>query len=271
MNRVGVLYRPNVKRAHDLAETLQAVLADRGIATWLGSAWDDDAARDSMADTDLVIGIGGDGSLLHCARVSAPFGTPVLGIKLGQLGFITEVGEEGAQAALTRVLEGEGWIEERTMLTARVGSDMYLGLNDAVVRCTAVRLIAVELEVDGAQVTTYRADGVVVATATGSTGYSLAAGGPVLLPEADGMVVQPISSHLGLSHSLVLPRDVTIGLRVNGRDGVVLSIDGQIDRPLKGGEQVLVSTSEYRARFLRLRPDNYFYRSLHEKLGGNGK
>ncbi|MFC2008805.1 NAD(+)/NADH kinase [Chloroflexota bacterium] len=270
MNRVGVLHRPHVKRARELAEKLQALLVDRGIATWLGSAWDDDAARNAMEGTDLIVGIGGDGSLLHCARVSAQFGTPVLGVKLGQLGFITEVGEDGALEALGRVLDGEGWIEERTMLQARVGNDTYLGLNDAVVRCTAVRLIAVECEVDGAPVTTYRADGVIVATATGSTGYSLAAGGPVLLPEADGMVVQPISSHLGLSHSLVLPRSVTISLRVNGRDGVVLSIDGQIDRPLSSGEQVLVSTSEYRARFLRLRPNNYFYQSLHQKLGGNG-
>ena len=271
MNRVGVLYRPHVRRARELAEELQVVLTDRGIDAWLGSAWDDDAANDAMAGTDLVIGIGGDGSLLHCARVTAPFETPVLGVKLGQLGFITEVSEHGALDALTHVLDGEGWIEERTMLQARVGSDSYLGVNDAVVRCTAVRLISVECEVDGAPVTTYRADGVIVATATGSTGYSLAAGGPVLLPEADEIVLQPISSHLGLSHSLVLPRGVTVSLRVNGRDGVVLSIDGQIDRPLTDGEEVLVSASEYRARFLRLRPRNYFYQSLHEKLGGNGR
>ena len=271
MNRVGILYRPHVKRARELAEQLQTLLVDRDIATWLGSAWDDDAARDAMNGTDLVVGIGGDGSLLHCARVTAPFGIPVLGVKLGQLGFITEVGENGAVEAMSRVLDGEGWIEERTVLQARAGNDTYLGLNDAVLRCTAVRLIAVECEVDGAPLTTYRADGVIVATATGSTGYCLAAGGPVLLPEADGMVVQPISSHLGLGHALVLPHNATISLRVNGRDGVVLSIDGQIDRPLTSGEHVLVSTSEHRARFLRLRPNNYFYQSLHEKLGGNGK
>jgi len=270
MNRVGILYRPHVKRAQELAEKLEALLISRGTTAWLGSAWDDDAARGAMPGTDLVVGIGGDGSLLHCARVTAPFSTPVLGVKLGKLGFITEVGEESALEALERVLDGEGWIEERTMLRANVGHDSYFGLNDAVVRCTAVRLIAVEFKVDGELVTTYRADGVIVATATGSTGYCKAAGGPVLLPEADGMVVQPISSHLGLSHSLVLPHDVTISLKVNGRDGVVLSIDGQIDRPLTGGEEVLVSTSEHRARFLRLRPNTYFYQSLHEKLGGNG-
>jgi len=271
MNRVAVLYRPHVDRALQLATHLSDVISSRGIETWLGSAWDDHAALASMDGTDLVVGIGGDGSILHCARVTAPFGTPVFGVKLGQLGFITEVGEDGALEAVARVLDGEGWIEERTMLCARVGHDAYLGLNDAVVRCTAVRLIAVELEVDGTPVTTYRADGVVVATATGSTGYSLAAGGPVLLPEDEALVVQPISSHLGLSHALVLPPAVTIGLRVNGRDGVVLSIDGQADRPLSSGEEVLVSRSEYRARFLRLRPNNYFYQSLHEKLGGNGK
>ena len=154
MNRVGILYRPHVKRAQELAEKLEARLTSHGTTTWLGSAWDDDAARDAMAGTDLVVGIGGDGSLLHCARVTAPFGTPVLGVKLGKLGFITEVGEEGALDALQHVLDGRGWIEERTMLRACVGNDTYVGLNDAVLRCTAVRLIAVECEVDEEPLTT---------------------------------------------------------------------------------------------------------------------
>jgi NAD+ kinase len=154
------------------------------------------------------------------------------------------------------------------MLQVSAGREKLSALNDAVVRCTAVRLIDVALDVDGEAVTTYRADGVIVATATGSTGYAMAAGGPVLLPESTDMVVQPISTHVGLRHALVLPRGRTVGLRVDGRDGVVLSLDGQIDRPLRSGERVEVSTSSHRAHFVRLRPRTYFYGSLHEKLGG---
>ena len=268
MTRIGVLYRPHVERAKVLAESIQAQLTAHGASSWLGSAWDEQDAARKMEGTALVIGIGGDGTLLHCARVTALCGVPVLGVKLGKLGFITEIHEHEVSAALARVMKGEGRVEERTMLEARVGSEVLPGLNDAVVRCTAVRLIAVDLEVGGQPVTTYRADGVIVATATGSTGYSLAAGGPVLMPHATDLVVQPICSHIGLRHGLVLPGDSSIGLRVDGRDGVVLSIDGQIERPLRAGDEVQVTASSHRARFLRLRPPSYFLGSLHEKLGG---
>ena len=154
------------------------------------------------------------------------------------------------------------------MLCATLGRKQFLALNDEVVRCTAVRLINVALDVGGEPVTTYRADGVIVATATGSTGYSFAAGGPVLLPEAREIVVQPISSHIGLSQALLLPGDTTVGLLVEGRDGAVLSLDGQVDCSLSSGQRVEVMTSEHKARFLRLRPRTYFYGSLQEKLGG---
>jgi len=268
MTRIGVLYRPHVDRARVLAESIQAQLTTHGVSSWLGSAWDEQDAGRQLEGTDLVIGIGGDGTLLHCARVTAPRGVPVLGVKLGKLGFITEVHEHEVPDALARIIKGEGRIEDRTMLEARVGDEVLSGLNDAVVRCTAVRLIAVDLEVGGKPVTTYRADGVIVATATGSTAYSLAAGGPVLLPNATDLVVQPVCSHIGLRHALVLPGDATIGLRVDGRDGVVLSIDGQIERPLRARDEVKVTASAHKARFLRLRPPSYFLGTLHERLGG---
>jgi NAD+ kinase len=268
MTRIGVLYRPHVERAKVLAESIQSQLAQLGASSWMGSAWEEKEAALHMPDTDLVVGIGGDGTILHCARVTAPRGIPVLGVKLGKLGFITELNESDVESLLPRVIAGEGWIEERTMLEATLDGEVLLALNDAVVRCTAVRLIDVTFEVGDQPVTTYRADGVIVATATGSTAYSLAAGGPVLVPESTDMVVQPVSSHIGLRHALVLPRQSVIGLSVSRNDGVVLSIDGQIDRELRGNERVTVTTSKHKARFLRLRPRTYFLGSLHEKLGG---
>ena len=268
MKRIGVLFRPHVEKALTLAHTIRHVLESEGITVWLSSAWDEQAAEPQMPETDLVVGIGGDGTILHCARVTAPAGVPVLGVNLGKLGFITELGESEIGAILPRVIAGQGWVEERTMLCATLGERQFLSLNDAVVRCTAVRLINVALDVDGEPVTTYRADGVIVATATGSTGYSFAAGGPVLLPEAREIVVQPISSHMGLSHALLLSGDTRVGLLVEGRDGAVLSLDGQVDCPLSSGQRVEVRTSKHKARFLRLRPRTYFYGSLQEKLGG---
>ncbi len=268
MKRIGVLFRPHVEKALTLAHSIRHFLESEGITVWLCSAWDEQAAEPHMPETDLVVGIGGDGTILHCARVTAPAAVPVLGVKLGKLGFITELGESEIDAALPQVIAGEGWIEERTMLCATLGGRQFLALNDAVVRCTAVRLINVALDVGGEPVTTYRADGVIVATATGSTGYSFAAGGPVLLPEAREIVVQPISSHIGLSQALLLPGDARVGLHVEGRDGAVLSLDGQTDCPLSSGQRVEVMTSEHRARFVRLRPRTYFYASLQEKLGG---
>ncbi len=268
MTRIGILYRPYVERAKLLAESIQAQFTSHGITSWLGSAWDEKDATQQLDGTDLVIGIGGDGSILHCARVTAPAGIPVLGVKLGQLGFITAVSDHEIEALVPSVIQGDGWIEERAMLQTTYGGETYLALNDAVVRCTAVRLVDVVLEIDEQRVTTYRADGIIVASATGSTGYSLAAGGPVLMPESTDIVVQPICSHLGLRHAIVLPAETMIALSVDGRDGVVLSIDGQIERSLQSTFRLTVTTSPHKARFLRLRPRTYFYASLHEKLGG---
>ncbi len=268
MTRIGLLCRPHVERAKVLAQALQSQLTACGVSSWLESAWDEPQALQRLAGTDLIIGIGGDGTILHCARITAPAGIPLLGVKLGKLGFITEVSELDIEAVLPEVLAGKGWIEERTMLTVTVGGETLLALNDAVVRCTAVRLADIKFEVGDEQVTNFRADGAIVATATGSTAYSLAAGGPVLVPEATDMVVQPICSHIGLRHALVLPSGTIVHLTIAGTHAVVLSLDGQIERALDSGERVTITTSEHKARFLRLRRRSYFLTSLYEKLGG---
>ncbi|MFW6056714.1 MAG: NAD(+)/NADH kinase [Chloroflexota bacterium] len=269
MKRLGILYRPHVERAYRLATSVQHIVESAGLQSWLCSAWDESESAKLAPGSDLLVSIGGDGTLLHAARVSAPMAIPVLGLNLGKLGFITESEESAVDSTIASVLSGDGWVEERTMLSASVGGHDFLALNDAVVRCTAVRLANVTLHLDGHRVTTYRADGVIVATATGSTGYSLAAGGPILMPESCSMVVQPISSHLGLDRALVVPAKTRVELEVESRDGVVLSLDGQIDRPLFPGETVAISSSHLKARFLRLQPHTYFYDSIRKKLGGN--
>jgi NAD+ kinase len=221
-----------------------------------------------MAGTELVLSIGGDGTILHVARMTARLSVPILGINLGRLGFITEIDGDEVLSHLPGLLKGEGWIEERAMLEARVADKGFHALNDVVLRSVAVCLVNIEAEVDGTTITTYRADGVIVATATGSTSYSLASGGPILHPQSKEIVLQPIACHLGLSHGLVLPAQSTVDLNVARGEKVLLSIDGQIELPLSDGQNVRVKLSPYVARFLRIHEPTYFYSSLWQKLGG---
>jgi len=157
----------------------------------------------------------------------------------------------------------------RSYLICQLCSDKsFHALNDVVLRSVAVRLVNIEAEIDGTALTTYRADGVIVATATGSTSYSLASGGPILHPQSKEIVLQPVSCHLGLSHALVLPPQSTVDLKVALKEKVILSIDGQVELPLSDGQNIRVKLSPHIARFLRIHEPTYFYSSLWQKLGG---
>jgi NAD+ kinase len=193
---------------------------------------------------------------------------PILGINLGRLGFITEIDSDEVLSHLPGLLKGKGWIEERAMLEAQVADKSFHALNDVVLHSVAVRLVNIEAKIGGTVLTTYRADGVIVATATGSTSYALASGGPILHPQSREIVLQPISCHLGLSHALVLPSQSTIDLKVARGEKVVLSIDGQVESPLADGQNVRVKLSPHIARFLRINEPTYFYGSLWQRLGG---
>ena len=154
------------------------------------------------------------------------------------------------------------------MLQAQLQERSFHALNDVVLRSTAVRLINIEVKIDGEPLSTYRVDGIILATATGSTAYSLAAGGPILNPQSKEIILQPISCHLGLSHSLVLPPQSIINLKLINEDKAILSIDGQSDLPLPEEQEVEARLSPYVARFLRLDQPSYFYTSLWQKLRG---
>ena len=216
----------------------------------------------------MVFSIGGDGTILRSARIVASLSVPILGINLGRLGFITEIDADDVLSHLPDLIKGKGWIEERAMLEAQIADRSFHALNDVVLRSVAVRLVNIETTIDGTVMTTYRADGVIVATATGSTSYALASGGPILHPQSREIVLQPISCHLGLSHALVLPSQSTVDLKVARGEKVVLSIDGQVESPLSDGQNVRVKLSPHIARFLRIHEPTYFYGSLWQKLGG---
>ena len=268
MKRIGILYHPLRQKARVLSEKLEQFLSSKGVSSWRCSTRDEDEARSQMAGTELILSIGGDGTILRVARIVASLSVPILGINLGRLGFITGMDGDEVMSHLPGLLKGKGWVEERAMLEAQVADRSFHALNDVVLHSVAVRLVNIEAKIDGTTITTYRADGLIVATATGSTSYSLASGGPILHPQSKEIVLQPISCHLGLSHALVLPPQSTIDLKVARGEKVVLSIDGQVELPLSDGQTVRVKLSPHIARFLRIHEPTYFYGSLWQKLGG---
>ena len=275
MKRIGILYHPMIEAAYSLAQKLEKFLGSRGISVWLCSAWEGEKARTQVNNTDLILSIGGDGTILRAAQAVVPRPIPITGINLGKLGFMTELSADEAVAKLPALLAGEGWIDERALLEAELSvsgeepSPIFYALNDVVVaRGAAARTVRIEASIDGEVLTTYRGDGVIVATATGSTGYSLAAGGPILHPQAKEFLMLPILPHLSSAYTLVLPSTVVVTLYVGAAHQAALSIDGHINKPLSSGAMVTIKHSSNKTRFLRIHPQTSFYSSLEQRLKG---
>lgn len=271
VRQVGILYHPQREKAQDLANRVETLLSAQGISSWQCSTQDEDKAKSRVAGSDLILSIGGDGTILRVARIIIPSAVPILGVNLGRLGFITELEADETLTNLPHLLRGGGWIEKRAMLEAQLNDKSFPALNDVVVRSTTVRLVNMGAEIDGEMLATYRADGIIIATATGSTAYSLAAGGPILHPQSEDIVLQPISCHLGLDHALILSPQSRIKLKIAAEDKAVLSVDGQLNFPLPGNQDVSVKLSPYIARFLRIHQPPYFYSSLWQKLRWRGR
>ena len=277
MKRIGILYHPMVKAAHTLAEEIEKLLNSRGVSVWLCSAWEGEKAKTQLDNTDLILTTGGDGTILRAAQVALPTKTPITGINLGKLGFMTELSADEARDKLPALLAGKGWIDERAMLEAELFSTdkdaepthKFYALNDVVAARGAIaRVVYIDASIDDEHLTTYKADGVILATATGSTGYSLAARGPVLHPQAKEFLLVPITPHLGLTYSMVLPSTAIVKLRINTIHQATLSIDGHINLPLSNGAMVTVKHSSSTTRFLRIHSKTSFYSSLEQKLKG---
>lgn len=277
MKKIGILYHPMKEEAHPLAQKLEKLLAARGVLAWVCSAWELESARAQLAGTDLILSVGGDGTILRAAQAVIPGAIPITGINLGNLGFMTELSVDEAQAKLTALLDGGGWIDERSLLEAELSlaggdgkpSRKFYALNDVVVaRGEVARVIYVDVSIDGQALTTYKADGVIVATATGSTGYALSAGGPVLHPQAKETLLLPIVPHLSPVYPLVLPSSAGIQLRLKSVYAATLSVDGHINLPLPSGAVITVKRSSHTVRFLRIHPAASFYASLERRLKG---
>jgi NAD+ kinase len=271
---IGILYHPRVATTRLKAEEIEGFLKAQGIAAWICSAWDTEQACGKMKSTDLLLTVGGDGTILRAIQAVIPQMTPITGINQGKLGFMTELGNDEAISKLPAFISGEGWTDERAMLQAEVtckgkAPQVFHALNDIVMaRGGIARLIRIEASIDGQPLPTYKADAVIVATATGSTGYSLAAGGPVLHQHAPGMLMVPVAPHLCPGYPLLIPEKSQILLRLNTYLESTLSIDGHINITLTDGDTVAIRRSPYIARFRRIRPESSFFSTLEEKLKG---
>lgn len=268
---VGIVYNHRIAEAVTLSKQLQRVIKELGRQAWPVRASDLGRPDLAVPALDMLITLGGDGTILRASRLAAPQQAVVLGVNMGQLGFLAELGPDDVLSRIPDILGGSGWIEERMMLRTTVctnGTDTVQdGLNDVVVtRGGRPRAIRVGVAVNDHHLQTYVADGVIVSTPTGSTAYALAMDGPIVYPELRALLVTPIAPHLTVVKSIVVPPDADVVLNVDSKEVTVASVDGQVDIPLSDGAVVHVTASPHTARFVRLQDRYYFYHTLVDRL-----
>jgi NAD+ kinase len=262
-----------VQVARELRERYpdRRVLADEHLAR--ATQWPIEADDETVASwAELLVVLGGDGTLIHAARLLHGKAVPILGINMGSLGFLTEIPRQDMWPVLADVLEGRFQTDLRLKLTCRLYRDGQLVvddevLNDLVINKGALARIADhEMSVDGQYVTTYKSDGVIVATPTGSTAYSLSAGGPIVHPVVDCMVVTPICSHALTQRPIVVPSERTIHFDLKGAtEDVYLTLDGKVGHILRPGDRIEVHRSPNRVLLVR-NPKMGFFAILRQKL-----
>ena len=270
IQHVGILHHPHKPATLDVAEELSSLITQAGAVPRRCSELECDDLGD-ISDLDLIVTLGGDGTMLRAARIAAPYGVPLLGVNFGRLGFLTELHPSDAIAGVRQVLAGEGRIETRTMVRGEVwrrGARILRsdGLNECFVGRATLRAVRLTLTVAGGQVASFLADGLIIATATGSTAYAAAADGPILGPDAPTFVIVPVAAHPSPIRSLVVPDTARIEVEPLEGAPVVLSIDGQTNFGLTPGDRVVLAKSPAMVKFVRLTPPNDFYATLLERL-----
>src|SRR5215212_2334836 len=265
MTHVALIHQPYRPETGEVAEHVRALLERRQVEATTLSAFELDPT--AAGDYSLALTFGGDGTTLRTARWSALAKVPIVPVGMGTLSFLAELQPDEIESNLDPYLAGEFWRDERAMLRVDVGDRMAIALNDVVVaRGAQLRAITVDLAVHDRDVTRFTADAVVVATATGSTAYALAAGGPVLAPDLQNMVVVPVAGHLSALRSLVLPATSELTLTVVRSQPAVASADGQVDFELPVGQEVKIRIAEQRTIFARRGDPRDFYAHLTARL-----
>lgn len=277
--RIGVVGHPRYAALHATFERVMRFAHERGLEMAFEPALVDDQDGapvlhpEGLADLDLLLTLGGDGTLLRGARMVAPFGVPVLGVNLGHLGFLTSFGPDELEAGLAQLMEGQTELDERMVLEIRAESadgevhTSCLALNDAVLhRGGMARMIRMAVRAHDEEVGTYSADGIILATPTGSTAYSLSAGGPIVSPVVDCIIATPICPHTLAVRPLVLSAAETVTVDVlTPSEALILTVDGQESANLVPGDRLVARRTDPPLRLVRF-PGQTFFSTLRRKL-----
>jgi len=281
---VAILAHPKIKLAFEEAGHIAGYLQQHGLTTVSGSLADEDLRqRVRGGEFDLVITLGGDGTVLRAGHICAPGDVPILPINLGRFGFLIEVTPGEWQRYLDELLAGNFWYEQRMLLQAELlrkgkSEARWDVLNEVVIsRGQVANPVYLTAHLDGRPLTTYVADGLIVATPTGSTAYALAAGGPILPPELRNILLIPVAPHISMDRALVLSEGACVSVEAISGYRAVISVDGQTAVKLKKGDLVSVYANEYSLRFVRFQDAGYFYSRIislmdqHPSAGVNNK
>ena len=270
LSRIAIGLHHAVPEASQEAEKIARFLLDRGAsrAEWAAISDAQFRQRVEAGEFDLFIALGGDGTMLRAGHLCGPLGIPVLGINLGRFGFLMEVKRLDWPSLLPLVLEGRYRLENRMMLRAehlRGGQSRgaWSVLNEVVVcRGQYVRPVRLKASVDGYLLATYVADGLIVSTATGSTAYALAVGGPIMPPDLRNIMIVAVAPHLSVDRAIILSEGSVVTVTVNTNHQAVMSVDGQAPVTMEDGDEVRVESMQEPARFVRFKDYGYFYRNL---------
>ena len=276
ISKIVVLAHPHVVDGTQEAALIAARLGEMGATAAYGLLYDETLrSRVQAMEFDLIIALGGDGTMLRAGHLGGPCDIPILGINMGHFGFLMEVRQPQWRDILPRVLLGDYWLEKRMMLCAEQWrGEQKLGawdvLNEVVVtRGQVVRPVQLTASIDGRILTTYVADGLIAATPTGSTGYAMAAGGPILPPELRNILLVPVAPHLSIDRAIVLAEGSSVTITVKTEHQAVMSIDGQSPIPLLDGDRVEARAGDHTVKFIRFQDPGYFYRNLTPHMSQN--
>jgi NAD+ kinase len=255
--RIGFAYNPTLEAADELRDRAEGWCGVRGIAHWSAPSGELETLLGELPTTDMLVVLGGDGTFLRAARAVSEVDVPLLGVNLGKIGFLSKVEADGLEAVLAQVAAGSYEVDERMSLrgaihpAGRPGGREFFALNDVVVaRGALARVVRLDVSIGPSHLATFVADGLIVASPTGSTGYSFSAGGPILDPLSRNLVVTPIAGYLSAIRSVVVSPRQTVTARVVDAHEALVSIDGREDLPVAVGDVVEVSVGPRPIRFV---------------------
>ena len=258
IRRIGFAYNATIEAADELRERAAGWCGVRGLAHWSAPSIDLETLLRELPTTDVLVVLGGDGTFLRAARAVSEVDVPLLGVNLGKIGFLSKIEADELEATLTQVATGQFTLDERMALRGRIlpaGREgavaEFFALNDVVVaRGSLARVVRLDVAIGPSHLATFIADGLIVASPTGSTGYSFSAGGPILDPLSRNLIVTPIAGYLSAIRSVVVSPRQTVRARVVDAHEALVSIDGREDFPLAVGDVVEVSARERPIRFV---------------------